>query len=103
MDPGIGFDFLVVEGPGDKGTSLDKILPSNILAVFCFVEDFFANRNRPFDLGPDNFPGQQIEVKVHNVEVITSIDGTHERDSLMPVVHELMSVTTEDSINCVRG
>jgi hypothetical protein len=70
------------------------------VASFGVGEDFFADRDGTFDFGVNNFLGEGIKVKIHNIKVIAPINSAHEGDILIPMMCELVAMTAKDPIDC---
>lgn len=70
------------------------------VASFGVGKDFFTDRNRTFDFGVNNFLGEGIKVKIHNIEVIAAVNSTHEGDIFIPMMCELVAMTAKNPIDC---
>lgn len=92
-----------MEYPGSEWPCIEKLLISMKLASPRIGKYFLADRNGALDRRPDDLASNLVEMEVHYIEIVSTIDGSHEGHIFIPVVGELMPMPTQYTIDSALG
>lgn len=92
----MGMNVSPMKFPLDKWTSLLDFLLFQRITSFDILKYLLTDRNWSFNSLRDNL--LFVELQVHDVEVVASIDCAHNGNTINKVMCKLMSVTLHDPI-----